>query len=460
MVRKRILVVDDEPLMREFISETLRRRKFEVKTANDGADALGVLESWTADLVISDMKMPKMNGMELLERLMRTYPSMDIIMITAYGTVEDAVRAIKRGAYDFIQKPFTAEELSIKVTKVLEYRGLTEENRNLRKELGGKYCFSQIIGTSQKMLKVFEAMEMVINSKATVLVQGDSGTGKELVARAIHVNSPRKNGAFVKINCAAMPETLMESELFGHEKGAFTGAIKTTDGRFVQAHGGTLLLDEISEMSQQMQAKLLRVLQEREFERVGGKDTIKVDIRIIATTNRDLKEAIKKEQFREDLYYRLNVFPIHLPKLVERRGDIPLLVDYYIKKFSKEYDQDIRGIQDAALEQLMRYHWPGNVRELENKIERAVILCSDPIISAKHLFMDEEELSSPPPPVVEVGATTLHDVEKAVILKTLRENENNRTRTADILGISIRTLRNKLREYRGEGQIHSEMTAV
>jgi DNA-binding NtrC family response regulator len=460
MIRKRILVVDDEPLMREFISETLRRKKFDVKTANDGVEALGVLESWTADLVISDMKMPKMDGMELLERLVRTYPSLDVIMITAYGTVEDAVRAIKRGASNYIQKPFTADELSIRVTKSLEFRGLAEENRNLRKELGGKYSFNQIIGASQRMLKVFEAMEMVIDSKATVLVQGDSGTGKELVARAIHINSPRKNGAFVKINCAAMPETLMESELFGHEKGAFTGAIKTTDGRFVQAHGGTLLLDEISEMSQQMQAKLLRVLQEKEFERVGGKDTIKVDIRIIATTNRDLKDAIKKEQFREDLYYRLNVFPIHLPKLVERRGDIPLLVDYFIKKFSKEYDQDIRGIQDAALEQLMRYHWPGNVRELENKIERAVILCRDPIISAKHLFMEEEDLSTPPPPVVEVGATTLHDIEKAVILKTLRENDNNRTRTADILGISIRTLRNKLREYRSEGQTHAEVSAV
>lgn len=218
MVQKRILVVDDEPLMREFISETLRRKKYEVKVASDGGDALGVLELWTADLVISDIKMPKMNGMELLERLVRTYPSTDIIMITAYGTVEDAVRAIKRGAFDYIQKPFTAEELNIKVNKVLEFRGLSEENRNLRKELGGKYCFSQIIGTSAKMLKVFEAMEMVIGSKATVLIQGDSGTGKELVARAIHMNSPRKNGAFIKVNCAAMPETLMESELFGHEK--------------------------------------------------------------------------------------------------------------------------------------------------------------------------------------------------------------------------------------------------
>jgi two-component system response regulator HydG len=452
MVRKRILVVDDEPLMREFISETLRRRKYDVKVAKDGLEALNELESWTADLVISDIKMPKMNGMELLERVGRTYPSTDVIMITAYGTVDDAVKAIKRGACDYIQKPFTAEELAIKVSKALEFRGLTEENRYLRQELGGKYSFEQIVGASPKMLKVFEAMDMVIGSKATVLIQGESGTGKELVARAIHLNGPRKNGPFIKINCAAMPETLMESELFGHEKGAFTGAIRTTDGRFIQAHGGTLLLDEISEMSHQMQAKLLRVLQEREFERVGGKDTIKVDIRIIATTNRDLKEAIKKEEFREDLYYRLNVFPINLPKLVERRSDIPLLVDHYVKKFSREYERDIRGVQDVAMDQLMRYHWPGNVRELENKLERAVILCNDTVIGTKQLFIEEQELFSPPPPIVEVGATTLKEMEKAMIVKTLRENDNNRTRTADILGISIRTLRNKLREYRGEGQ--------
>jgi DNA-binding NtrC family response regulator len=452
MVRKRILVVDDEPLMREFISETLRRRKYEVKVATDGTDALNALDNWTADLVISDIKMPKMNGMELLDKLTKTYPATDVIMITAYGTVDDAVKAIKKGAYDYIQKPFTAEELAIKVNKVLEFRGLSEENRLLRKELGGKYSFNQIVGVSPKMLKVFEAMDMVIDSKATVLIQGDSGTGKELVARAIHLNGPRKNGPFVKLNCAAMPETLMESELFGHEKGAFTGAIKTTDGRFVQAHGGTILLDEISEMSQQMQAKLLRVLQEKEFERIGGKETIRVDIRIVATTNRDLKEAIKKGDFREDLYYRLNVFPIHMPKLIERKGDIPLLIDHFIKRFSNEYGREIRGTQDAALDRLMHYHWPGNVRELENKIERAVILCNEPMIGPKHLFFEEEELATPLPPIMDIGAVTLREIEKNVILKTLQEHDNNRTRTAETLGISIRTLRNKLREYRAENQ--------
>jgi len=458
MAHKRILVVDDEPLMREFISETLRRRKYEVKIATDGAHALEQLDSWTADLVISDIKMPKMNGMELLDKLTRTYPATDVIMITAYGTVDDAVKAIKKGAYDYIQKPFTAEELAIKVNKVLEFRGLSEENRFLRKELGGRFSFNQIVGVSPRMLKVFEAMDMVIESKATVLIQGDSGTGKELVARAIHVNGPRKNGPFIKINCAAMPETLMESELFGHEKGAFTGAIKTTDGRFIQAHSGTLLLDEISEMSQQMQAKLLRVLQEKEFERVGGKETIKVDVRIIATTNRDLKEAIKKGDFREDLYYRLNVFPIQMPKLVERKGDIPLLIDHFVKKFSNEYNRDIHGVQEAAIEQLMRYHWPGNVRELENKIERAVILCDEPMVGLKHLFFEEQGAVAPLPPIMEVGAKTLRDIEKNVILKTLQENENNRTRTAETLGISIRTLRNKLREYRNENQGFSAST--
>ncbi len=452
MSKKRILVVDDEPLMREFIAETLRRKKYDVKAASNGTEALDVLDSWIPDLMVSDIKMPKMNGLELLDKVSQNYSSVDVIMITAYGTVEDAVHAIKRGAYDYLQKPFTAEELTIKIAKALEFRGLTEENRYLRKELGGKYSFNQIVGVSPKMMKVFEAMDMVIDSRATVLIQGDSGTGKELVARAIHVNSPRKNGTFVKINCAAMPETLMESELFGHEKGAFTGAIKTTDGRFYQANGGTLLLDEISEMSHQMQAKLLRVLQEREFERVGGKDTIKVDIRIIATTNRDLKEAIKKEEFREDLYYRLNVFPIYLPKLVERKGDVPLLLDHFLKRFYEEYSKDIKGISDAAMERMVKYHWPGNVRELENKLERAVILCNEPTIGVKHLFFEDEDLLSPPPPIMDVGAKTLREVEKAVILRTLSEHDNNRTRTAEMLGISIRTLRNKLREYRGESQ--------
>jgi transcriptional regulator with PAS, ATPase and Fis domain len=302
------------------------------------------------------------------------------------------------------------------------------------------------------MMQLFEQLQTVAPSKATVLITGDSGTGKELVARAIHVNSPRRSGPFVKVNCAAMPETLMESELFGHEKGAFTGAIKTVEGRFALAHGGTVLLDEVSEMGIGMQAKLLRVLQEREFEKLGGRETIKIDVRIVATSNRDLKKEIKEKRFREDLFHRLNVCPIHLPTLQERRDDIPLLASYYLQRYTAEYGKEVQGIGDRAMELLMQYPWPGNVRELQHKMERAVIMCNEPLISPRHLFLDE--LDTRPAatlPEGESSAATLREIEKAAIFRALQFNDNNRTKTADALGISIRTLRNKLREYREEG---------
>jgi len=304
------------------------------------------------------------------------------------------------------------------------------------------------------MISVFEQLQAIAPTKATVLVTGDSGTGKELVAREIHINSPRRNGPFIKVNCAAMPETLMESELFGHEKGAFTGAIKTVEGRFALANGGTLLLDEVSEMGIGMQAKLLRVLQEREFEKLGGRETIKIDIRIVATTNRDLKKEIKEKNFREDLYHRLNVCPIHLPTLADRQEDIPLLANHYLSRYSGEYSKEIRGIHDSAMDQLMQYGWPGNVRELQHKMERAVIMCNEQLIGPKHLFLGELDQAQP---MVVTGtisdgqAASLRDIEKAAIFRALQFNENNRTKTAEALGISIRTLRNKLREYRAEG---------
>ncbi len=454
MSKARILVVDDEFHIRDWIAETLRRRNYIVETCEDGHTALELLakdEPW--DIVISDLRMPKMSGLALLRTAKERYPNLDVLMMTAYGTITDAVTAIKDGAHDFLEKPFPQETLLIRIQKILENRKLRNENFTLKRELGAKTQFDHIIGSAPCMLSVFEQLQMIAPSKATVLVTGDSGTGKELVAREIHINSPRRNGPFIKVNCAAMPETLMESELFGHEKGAFTGAIKTVEGRFALANGGTLLLDEISEMGVGMQAKLLRVLQEREFEKIGGRETIKIDVRIVATTNRDLKKEMKEKNFREDLYHRLNVCPIHLPCLADRIEDIPLLANHFLARYAGEYTKDIRGIQEAALEQLVGYSWPGNVRELQHKMERAVIMCSEQLISPKHLFLGDFDAPTQTTavPLVDGAAATLHDIEKAAIFRALQFNDNNRTKTAEALGISIRTLRNKLREYRGDG---------
>lgn len=454
MAKARILVVDDEFHIRDWVSETLKRRGFVVETCEDGQQALECLaQNEPFDVVISDVRMPKMSGLSLLKTIRERYTSVDVVMMTGYGTIADAVTAIKDGAHDFLEKPFPQETLLIRLQRILEHRKLRQENFQLRRELGGKAQFEHIVGSAPNMMALFEQLQMIAPSKATVLVTGDSGTGKELVAREIHVNSPRRNGPFIKVNCAAMPETLMESELFGHEKGAFTGAIKTVEGRFALANGGTLLLDEISEMSTAMQAKLLRVLQEREFEKLGGRETIKIDVRIVATSNRDLKKEIKEKNFREDLFHRLNVCPLHLPALAERREDIPLLASHFLARYSTEYGKEIRSLDERALDLLLQYPWPGNVRELQHKIERAVILCNEPMIAAKHLFLDELDSQPTATTVMMPDGTisSLKEIEKAAIFRALQVNENNRTKTADALGISIRTLRNKLREYREEG---------
>ncbi|MBI5058298.1 sigma-54-dependent Fis family transcriptional regulator [candidate division KSB1 bacterium] len=454
MAKGRILVVDDEFHIRDWIAESLRRRNFTVELCEDGQTALEMLaKEEPYDIVISDLRMPKMSGLTLLKTVKERYPAIDVLMMTAYGTISDAVTAVKEGAHDFLEKPFPQETLVLRLQKIFENRKLRNENFNLRRELGSKMQFDHIVGRSGVMLPVFEQLQMIAPSKATVLITGESGTGKELVARETHLNSPRRNGPFIKVNCAAMPETLMESELFGHEKGAFTGAVKTVEGRFALANGGTLLLDEVSEMSIGMQAKLLRVLQEREFEKLGGRETIKIDVRIVATTNRELRKEIKEKTFREDLYHRLNVCPIHLPPLRDRNEDIPLLAAHFLQRYSQEYNKEIRGIQDHTMDQLMRYEWPGNVRELQHKMERAAILCNDQFIASKHFFLDELDTA-----LVHVEAetfvangtstATLHEIEKAAIFRALQINDNNRTKTADALGISIRTLRNKLREYR------------
>jgi len=451
MKGQRILVVDDEPLMQEFLIEALERNSYHVDMAESGKEALEKINNNFYHLVITDVRMPNIGGMEILKETKRKYPESGVIMVTAYGTVESAVEAMKQGAFDYITKPFSIDEIELVVNKFFEYNRLVSENRYLRSELEKQYAFENIIGRSPKMKQVFEIVEMVAPTKATVLIQGASGTGKELIAKAIHFRSPRRDRPFVKTNCAALPVNLVESELFGHEKGAFTGAIKRTKGRFELADGGTLLLDEISEMSPNLQAKLLRVLQEKEFEKVGNSETVQVDIRIIATTNRDLKEEVAKGNFREDLYYRLNVVPIFLPTLKERKEDIPLLAEYFVRKYAQEVQKKISGISDEVTQMLMEYDWPGNVRELEHAIERAVIIAKEEILQPQHFLMFREEFQLRNRENITVNNKTLYEMEKQWILQVLREQNWNRTRAAEVLGISVRTLRNKIRQFRNSG---------
>ena len=457
---KRVLVVDDEPLMRDFLVETLQRKKYLVESLGNGAQAIEKMKTEYFDLIISDIRMPEVTGMDLLKAVKVQSPETEMIMITAFGAIENAVEAMKLGAYDYITKPFSADEIEIIVEKALERQRLRDENRTLRSDntqlrnqLKDKYCFSSIVGVSEVMRKVYDTIEMIAPSRATVLIQGESGTGKELVARAIHFNSPRQNRPFIKLNCAALPEGLMESEMFGHEKGAFTGAIRTTKGRFELADTGTLLLDEIGELPLTLQSKLLRVLQEKEFERVGNPSPLSVDVRVIATTNRDLKKEVEEGHFREDLFYRLNVVPIWLPPLRERREDIPLLVDHFLRKYCDENARKINGLDDEAMAMLMAQEWRGNVRELENRIERSVVLCRDELISVRHFQFDHAQVVSGSSFGVDgiAAGITLHEMEKRLILSTLAQENNNRTKASEVLGISVRTLRNKLNEYSGEG---------
>ncbi len=454
----RILVVDDEELMRDYLYETLKRKGYNVEIAKNGKEAIKILEDNNYNLVITDMKMPEITGMDVLRFVKEKTPDTFVVVLTAYGTVENAVEAMKIGAYDYLMKPCTADEIEILVDRVKNFQNVIAENKLLKSQLFTKYDLSSIIGISKPMKKIFELIKTVAKTKATVLITGESGTGKELVARAIHYNSPRRDKPFIKMNCAALPEGLVESELFGHEKGSFTGAIRQTTGKFGLADGGTILLDEISEISLNLQAKLLRVLQEKEFERVGGSQTIKVDVRVIATTNRDLLKEIANNNFREDLYYRLNVFPIKMPPLRERKEDIPALVNHFIEKFSLENGVPIRKIHKDALEKLMNYDWPGNVRELENTIERATIISKSDIITPDDIIIEEnipvnKEFDLQTFMNTYFGNKTIAEIEKDAIFVTLRKCGNNKTKAAEKLGISIRTLRNKLNEYRDAGLI-------
>ncbi|MDP6701630.1 MAG: sigma-54 dependent transcriptional regulator, partial [Candidatus Latescibacteria bacterium] len=445
---KHILVVDDDSYVRESTEEILRRKGYQVDTSANGKDALVRLDEADFDLILSDIKMPEMDGIELLAAAKGKYPDIHVIMMTAFGSVDNAVEAMRKGAYDYIQKGSAdPTEIELVVERALKYQDSQRENKRLRSELADKYSFNNMIGKAHSMEQVFDLIDTVADSRATVLVTGESGTGKELVARALHYNSSRRSAPFIRLNCAALPKDLMESELFGHEKGAFTGAIKQTRGRFEMANGGTLLLDEISEIDPALQAKLLRVLQEREFERIGSTQTIKVDVRIVATTNRDLQKEVEAGNFREDLYYRLNVIEMGLPPLRERKEDIPALVHNFVAKYNEENGKCVTGVADDTLEALLAYDWPGNIRELENYTERAVV-----VARGEALAPDDypQRLTSGPQSRGDGGlhvGMTVHEMERRLIMKTLESCQGNRTEAAGMLGISTRTLRNKLHEY-------------
>jgi two-component system response regulator HydG len=447
-MKVKILVVDDEQSHRTMLKAVLTKEGYDIYEADDGVSAVKAVENESFDLVLMDIRMTDMDGIEAMGEIKKTSPSIPIIMMTAYASVKTAVEALKSGAYDYLTKPLDIDELKILIKKALEHYRLQEENVFLKERLADRFDFSKIIGKSRRMKELFENLSLIAPSEATVLIYGESGTGKELVANAIHQNSPRAQKPFIKVSCAALPETLLESELFGHERGAFTGAVARKAGRFQLADGGTLFLDEVNVMSSTTQVKLLRVLQEREFEPLGSTKTIHVDIRLIAATNKALEEEVKEGRFREDLFYRLNVVPIHLPPLRDRKEDIPLLADHFFKLFQEKNKKSIKGFLPKTIDMLMRYDWPGNIRELENVMERAVLLCRGEYLSPQDLpppfqggQIGEQPVISIPP------GMTLEELEREAIIQTLEENGGNRTQAAQILGISRKTLQNKLKEY-------------
>jgi len=442
----KLLIVDDEKHIREGLEKALSLDGYEVELASDGRKALDLIEEGDVDLVITDLKMPQISGEELLKETLDRIPYLPVIILTGHGTIENAVEAMRNGAYDYITKPLNIDKLSLIVKRALENSSLRRQNRELLNQLKKKYSFESIIGKSAPMQKVFETIELVAPSRANVLIFGESGTGKEMIADAIHHNSPRREKPYIKVHCAALPETLLESELFGHEKGAFTGAIARKRGRFELANQGTIFLDEIGEISLQMQVKLLRVIQQREFERVGGEAPIKVDVRIISATNKNLKEETEQGNFREDLYYRLDVVSIHVPPLRERRDDIPLMTHKFIEEFAQENGKSVEGITNPALQALVSYRWPGNVRELRNVIESIVVLTKNNIITEQDIppyITAKDEQSS----LRLQAGTSLPEAEKELILFTLENSGGNKTRTAETLKIGRKTLHRKLAEY-------------
>ncbi len=449
--KAKILVVDDEPSQRKMLQANLSLDGYDVYEADDGKTAISRVSEEFFDLILMDNRMSQLDGIEALKQIKKISPGIPVIIITAYASVETAIEALQSGAHDYLTKPLDIDELRIKVQQTLEFWRLKEENILQKRRIENLFDASRIIGRSQKMRQVLETVAMVAPTEASVLILGESGTGKELIANALHQGSNRCDRRFIKINCAALPETLLESELFGHERGAFTGAVGRRPGRFELADGGTIFLDEIGEMTFSTQAKLLRVLQEREFEPLGSTRSVKVDIRVISASNRDLKDEVKKGNFREDLFYRLNVVPINLPPLRDRKEDIPLLIDHFLQIYNEKNNRNLKGFHPRALDAMMRYSWPGNIRELENVVERAVILTMDEYVSFSELPESiSGESASTIPATSRVGIApgmTIRELEKELILVTLDHNDGNRTRSAGFLGITRRTLQNKLKEY-------------
>ena len=445
-----ILIIDDESAQRDVLSGYLKKKGYKIYSASSGKEGIEITKNNPVDIILSDYKMPDLNGIEVLEQVKKINPEISFVVVTAYGTVENAVKAMRLGAFDYISKPVDLDELDLMIERIIEHKNLKSENQLLKTQLQEKHKISSIISQSRKMEEVINVAARVADSKATVLITGENGTGKEVLAKAIHYFSPRKDKPFVAVNVPALTETLLESELFGHEKGAFTGADKMRKGRFEIAHGGTIFLDEVGDIPQSIQVKLLRILQEHQFERVGGNEKIEVDVRIIAATNKDLEQKIKDGTFREDLYYRLNIVSIKIPPLRERKEDIIPMIESFVEKFSKENNKENLEISKEAVDVLMRYNFPGNVRELENIVERAVVLTRSKIITVDDLpmnikgFKDEKSLAA-------LGNGTLIEqveaIEKQLIYDALQESGGNQTKAGKLLGLTERNLRYKLKKY-------------
>ncbi len=446
--RGRILIVDDEANAREALETLLSEEGYETATAADGQAALEAMETFEPEVVLTDLKMPRLDGLGLLERGKKAAPNTAFVVMTAFGTIDTAVEAIKRGAENYLTKPLDFDALGALVARAMEKAKLSTEAASLRERLEKRFSFGEIIGDHPAMQRLLKTVAQVAASRASVLIYGESGTGKELIAAAIHQNSKRKNGPFVRLNCAALAETLLESELFGHERGSFTGAVGRREGRFKQADGGTLFLDEVSEIPMPLQVKLLRFLQEREFERVGGNETIRVDVRIVAATNRDLAKLVETGEFREDLFYRLNVIRLDVPPLRARKSDVPLLATHFLRRFARENDREIDGFSEDAMRALLAYPWPGNVRELENAIERAVVLCNEDQITADLLPRTSAEARAGDGELgLMIPGLSMAEVERIVIERTLEAVDGSTAKAAEMLGISRRKIQYRVREW-------------
>lgn len=454
-MKNKILIVDDEKLMRVSLEDKLTKEGYAVTSLSNAVEGVKMLQSTNFDAVLTDLRLPKMDGMDFLREIKKASPDTVVIIMTAYGSIENAVTAMKEGAYDYVTKPFSLEELTIKLQKALKHKDMIAENIMLKQRVLSQYGYDNMIGKSEGMKRVFEIISTVSNRDTTILIQGESGTGKELTAGAIHYNSNRKDGPFIKVSCAALNKEILESELFGHEKGSFTGAIKTRRGRFELADGGTIFLDDVDDIPLEMQVKLLRVLQEREFERVGGEETIHVNVRVICATKKDLKKLIQEGSFRQDLYYRLHVVTVQLPPLRERKEDIPLLVTYFIKKYATQQRVNVNSISQETLNLLLSYNWPGNIRELENVIEHALAFCASDVIIPKNLPGNLTEGETPsgifPIEFSTIDSIdlqeTLSEAERKLLMWAYQKTNGNQVRMSEILRIPRTTLQNKLVKY-------------